>query len=645
MDELTDYFGDLQQNHPESEWLSTPFEHTILDEDGNEAETVLVSFAEIKSTDEIRRDPRKVLAAPQWWDAVCHRLADGEPITRIEYNWRPGYLADRIEDAELAQADGRVVVWIGCPEKWKPPIGLTHAEWATEHDRLPVVRERLEERIKNRIDRGDFRFLPQPNRGIYSRMREIVSNEAREETPSEDGTFPPADPMDVANRVLRLFRGGLKQIQGDLCVVEQSGKSILNLDTAERLFAFLYRWVDVQWNANRRYLGKREALELVRQIAPVYRQFEYFPHFPRIPEHVYLCQFPTGTGGEAVDGFLDFFCFATDADRHLYHALLATLIWGGPAGMRPAWAVTAPAGRGVGKTTLAAKAAEIFGGSIDVSLTEDEDIIKQRLLSPDSQTMRVVLCDNLKSYRASSAAFEALITAPRISGKRLYHGEAQRPNFLNWILTVNAASLSKDLAQRVITIELDEPQRTGDWEECVSRYIADHREEIIGDLLAFYRRPACRLARHTRWATWESEVLCRFLDAEEMQRLIRHRQQAADVENEEASVIEDHLRRCLGDLNYDIDHERIFLPSAIATQWLNEALNERLSTVGASRKLGQLISEGTMNRLARNKTNAWGKGFVWNGEHCDYGESIVTDIEERQDRRRTDRTTRRTDGF
>jgi len=282
--------------------------------------------------------------------------------------------------------------------------------------------------------------------------------------------------------------------------------------------------------------------------------------------------------------------------------------------------------------------AELFGGSIDVSLNEDMGVIKQRLLTPEASGVRVVLADNLKSFKLSSADWEGAITSRYVSGKRMYKGERRRENYFTWILTLNASSLSKDLAQRTITIELDEPKRSGDWEERLSRYIQDRRDEIIRDLLDFFKRPLRPLKRYSRWATWQREILCRFPDAEDIQRIISSRQASADVEDEEAGVVVEHFRESLEALHYYTDREQIFIPSRIASEWMSDALREKLSTIGASRRLAQWISEGTVERIQKNRTNAWGKGFVWFPSEIVPDSPILTDLEERMARYRTDRT-------
>lgn len=99
---------------------------------------------------------------------------------------------------------------------------------------------------------------------------------------------------------------------------------------------------------------------------------------------------------------------------------MATPLWGGPPGTRPAFLFTAPGGRGKGKSKLAQFIARVYGGSIDISPHEEIGVVKQRLLTPGSEDKRVVLIDNVKSHRFSWSDLESLITAPAVSGKRLW---------------------------------------------------------------------------------------------------------------------------------------------------------------------------------------------------------------------------------
>src|SRR5205823_14432796 len=98
-----------------------------------------------------------------------------------------------------------------------------------------------------------------------------------------------------------------------------------------------------------------------------------------------------------------------------------------------------------------------------------------RLLSPDTLTKRVALHDNVKTLRFSWSDLEALVTGPQINGYQLYVGDASRPNTLIWFITMNGASMSKDMAQRCVPIKLARPKYSGQWEEETIRFIDENR--------------------------------------------------------------------------------------------------------------------------------------------------------------------------
>ncbi|MCC7421733.1 MAG: PriCT-2 domain-containing protein [Planctomycetaceae bacterium] len=366
----------------------------------------------------------------------------------------------------------------------------------------------------------------------------------------------------------------------------------------------------------------------LRRTATAYRAVETLPHEPPIPEHYYACKIPEPGDGIALETLVSKFCPKTPVDSELIRALFASLLWGGGGGTRPAWLVTSDDGRGAGKSKLVAMAGHLAGGVIDLSANEDAAVIKQRLLSPDGQTKRIALLDNVKTMRFSWAELEALITAPTISGKAMYIGEMSRPNNLLWIITLNGASLSTDMAQRCVIIHITRPTYDPTWEESTREFITQNRQQIIADLIAFLRSERKTLARHSRWGSWERDILARLPDPAAAQALIAERQSVADVESEESDLIEDFFRQQLARLGYSVDTEQIFIPSAIAARWFNWATGEKHTTSGVSRMLKQKIDEGKFHFLSVCPNRVHGRGFHWTGKDAVHSEDkTLHDIE------------------
>ena len=314
------------------------------------------------------------------------------------------------------------------------------------------------------------------------------------------------------------------------------------IDSPSSLFGYLQsRAGIVEWKGGPGFATKEETYcELQRQ-SPSFVTVEPLPHWPPIKDHYYTCPIPAPGDGRALTQLVDFHCLETEVDRELTFALYATGIWGGPPGTRPAFLVTAATGRGKGKTRYCQNFARTFGGYLDVSPQEDIGSIKTRFLSPAAAAKRIATLDNLKTPRFSWAEFENFITADTISGKRMYEGDGNRPNFITWTITLNGASLSTDMAQRVVEIRLREPTYTDTWEEQVAAYIDANREKIIADCVGFLQRPAKTMKRHSRWATWEAQVLSKVEHPDDCLSLILDRRGAVDVEQEESEIIEDYF--------------------------------------------------------------------------------------------------------
>jgi hypothetical protein len=175
-------------------------------------------------------------------------------------------------------------------------------------------------------------------------------------------------------------------------------------------------------------------------------------------------------------------------------AFVLTLLWGGRCGARPAFVFTghddrdASRGRGIGKSTIPELMSGLVGGLVEVSPQSDIEAIKRRLLSPDAKNLRMARIDNLKTHRFSWGDLEGLITAPIISGHRLYRGEGRRPNTLTWAITLNGASLSTDMAQRSVIIHVQRPAYSENWEASTRQFIETNRWQINSDAISEIRR-------------------------------------------------------------------------------------------------------------------------------------------------------------
>ena len=397
------------------------------------------------------------------------------------------------------------------------------------------------------------------------------------------------------------------------------------------LFGFLSSHVgQVAWAGGVSFVKQTELFSEFRRTASSYLSVEELPHEPPLADHYYRCGTIEPGNGDTLQRLLDRFCFSSAFDRELFKAAIVTPCWGGPAGARPAFQITSPFGRGMGKTSAVKNLGRIWGGTLSFASGDDTNKMQTRLLSPDAMSKRIAILDNVKSMKFSWACWEAMLTAESVGGHRLYVGEAMRPNTLTWFLTVNGSSLSTDIAQRVVTISLDRPNRSATWEEDTAKFIDQNRMALIADCIGFLRSDRVYpLDKFTRWATWEKDILRRLPAPNEMQRLILERQKTADAEADEAEIIEEYFGNQLDDLNYTPETSRVLIPSAIAADWFGRATNERTTTVAAGRKISQLIDEGRLPRLEKNTCHSWGRGLIWSGAGADVQDAVHRDIETR----------------
>lgn len=454
--------------------------------------------------------------------------------------------------------------------------------------------------------------------------------------PDDEGDLKPV-PLDMAS-VLERFSaatgGWPKRLGGSLFVT--SGEHVQWLASPASLFGWAGSTTGnvVDWKRGPAFASKEETFSELCRTAESFDAIESLPHAPPLPRHYYTHPPLTPGCGTRLSELIDRFNPETVVDRDLILSMFATLVWGGQGGTRPAFVVTSDQGRGAGKSKLVAMLSLLAGGSVDLSQAEDIGKIKERLLSPEGLARRVVLIDNVKSHRWSWSDLEGLITAPTISGKRLYIGEAARPNTLMWTITLNGVSLSTDLAQRAIVVKLASPPRTPGWEDQTRALITNHRDEILADLVGFFEQEPQPLGNLTRWAAWEHEVLARLPEPVEALKLIKERRAVADVEAEEADMIEDYFRSQLADLHYAVDEAVVHIPAVIATAWLGQATGEKLRTAAATRHLKQLHDEGRLTTIVPNPCRTHGRGVLWWGRSVDVDAKTHYDLETRLAQRR-----------
>jgi hypothetical protein len=385
------------------------------------------------------------------------------------------------------------------------------------------------------------------------------------------------------------------------------------LNSAHRLIAWADGQTTVDWSKGSAYITQERFFEHLRMSAPRFDAIETLPHWPPIPG-IYYMHRDLPPPAKLLEKLIDFFQPATALDQQLIRAMILTLFWGGSPGSRPAFLVTGPdqdpeQGRGVGKSQLCQIIAEeLAGGFVDVAPTDAIADVKTRLLSTEDGRKRVVRLDNVKTHKFSWADLEGLITSSEISGRALYVGEGRRPNTLVWMITLNGATLSKDMAQRCVIIKLGRPTIRASWEEEVKGFIRANLWGLLADIRQLLEMSSSVTQAETRWAAWERDVLGKVKDWRELQPEIRARQQSVEDDDDERSHIIEFFSQQLEERSHFPDEEMVFIPALVAAEWVSEATRTNYATNRASAFLGGL----SIPRLRKSDRGTL-RGWVWTG--------------------------------
>lgn len=417
--------------------------------------------------------------------------------------------------------------------------------------------------------------------------------------------------------------GGWPKRMGARLFVKGTDGKPLWLEDSDGVFAWIGRQYAgessrVRWATGEDKLTRGQFVAALEQTAEAYEAVEVVPHEPKLPALYYMhpgLPRPTGT---ALPQLLARFQPASDVDADLLKALFLTLFWGGSPGQRPAFLIESEdddrmGGRGVGKSKLAHAVARLAGGHIDARPTETIDQLVTRLLSPGGLDRRVLLLDNVKTLRFSWGDLEALVTTDTISGRSLYLGEGRRPNLLLWLITLNGAVLSRDMAQRCVSVVLRRPSRDPTWEAATWALLDRRRWDIVADALAELRKPAQPLGTYSRWSAWEDGVLARTSDPKAAQALIVKRQEAMDDDRAEADLVRDGFVQELQRRGHAPDLEVVWVPAQVAAEIVQRATGEKYPVNRASAFLKTLgIAE-----LRKSDQGGRGRGWVWRGQDAD----------------------------
>lgn len=417
------------------------------------------------------------------------------------------------------------------------------------------------------------------------------------------------------------FSPGWPKRVGETLFVQTDDYQPVYLDSPSRLFAWIDSIVMVDWKEGANFVSQARFYEHLRMTTKAFDAIETLPHWPPIPG-VYYMHRPNSGGGPSgrLDELVGFFSPLTTIDTQLIKSFILTLFWGGEKGKRPAFLAEGPEGdekqgRGVGKSAVFdILSEELAGGYINVLPTDEMFNVIRRLLSNENGRRRVCRLDNLKSHRFSWADLEGIITCPTISGHKMMVGEGRRPNTLIWVITLNGASFSKDMALRTIPIKLARPNYDAGWDDRVREFCREHLAEILDDIRILLEQSPLPIDPKTRWGAWSRDILTKLPDYPGIEKEIRKRQDDLDSDEEEKDLVIDYIRNMLAAYGFNPDTQAILIPSSTICEWIQGATNKKLPTNHASAFLKGLSILNLKKSDRKGKRN-----WIWTGNNAKPG--------------------------
>jgi hypothetical protein len=165
------------------------------------------------------------------------------------------------------------------------------------------------------------------------------------------------------------------------------------------------------------------------------------------------------------------------------------------------------------------------------------------------------------------------------------------------------------MARRCVIIGLARPVYQADWAMTVGDFIAEFRQQLLGDLRGLLETEIAEPPEVAlQWADWEAQVLARVKEAQECRAVILERQAAVDDDASDAQLVAEQFRAMLNRWKHDPDCCYVLIPRKLACKWLEAAMGDSFTASKARAILNNLgIPE------LRESASAGKRGWCWTG--------------------------------
>ena len=484
------------------------------------------------------------------------------------------------------------------------------------------------------IQAADVIIAPTPPNAAQSAASSSAVPEQREPFSNRSGDNL-LDLCESRNWLYFITGGWPKVVCGRLCDRQQDtvtgGIMPYYIESAAALFARLDRYSTVRWEEGKGCPTKLEFFHSLLQNGEQFAWASHLFHWPALPNVLYTNPAPVPINTGRLDEFIGMFDPHTPSDRLLLKAFVLTPFWGGPTRKRPLFIVSTAnpekdgnAGRASGKTTVVQSIGKLAGGCFTLHKESDMNRAVSDLLSPAGMDVRMILFDNVKTLKFSSAYVESLITLEYIDGHVMYVGHGRRPNYITFAMTANEPMLSTDFATRSISLLVNQSKKSADWDDRLERMLSDPQflGELYADIMWHLQKPGKPFAEDPteRWSLWWREIVSRCCNnVEELycaREEVKRRRQSADADRSSRELVEEILRHKMTSNGLaDPDDVAVYFPTYVLRLMLAEVFGKNCILAEVGQRLKALMSPN----LYYSKAGPDGlpRGYWWVGANCD----------------------------
>ena len=480
---------------------------------------------------------------------------------------------------------------------------------------------------------------------IAKRANETAFSNYREEwVKGPDGNKRVRTPHTIGwlmDDVSRRFQGFPRSIGEELFDFDHDTKRIRIFRRAQSMFAWISEKSKkiCKWPKNLEGAVTQEQLfEAIQANAFRYSGMSGVPHFPLREDVFYTYDdIPEPTpDSRYFHELCEKFNPTTEQDRILIQVLFATPLFFQYACARPMFIIDSETGQGAGKSMLACYVGMLYGTDMDseapfrISQSEfkNEQSFQRKwrqLFDSTGRKKRIIMVDNVTGF-FECATLASCATDPTISGLKQYgHESLTRANDLTYIITSNSATVSRDFADRAFFVDISKPERPErDWEEHTMSFIKNNRLQIISDIIQVLAQKAPFKPEevHTRFQTWEREVLVKVCGSQDTYDDVinrnKMRQVEADSELEEAAIVGNYFKDQIDSLDIDPKETCVWLTSQVINLWATTAIPGFGGKTGrnARHKLKNFAKQGSIPELERLVDKRFGnvRGMLWNSD-------------------------------